>query len=279
MTTFTSTMLPQNTIIAIVGPTGVGKTKLSITLAHAVRGEIVSVDSIQAYRHAKIMSGQVLASEMQGIKHHMIDYLDAHEEPLDFVDKALAAIRSIQERDRMPVICGGSLSLTKPLLLHPAMKSAKLYVIVLNCHLSTVGHFTDLRIDRMLEEGLLVEVKQLRELEKAHSEQYCAGKGVWKSIGYPELRPCLENGEESKNNERLLAGIQLMKENTRIYATRQLEKLWSDLVPSLFERRQEIYIYNVTSPPLRFCDEVEIPAKVQLMKWLSSGDTAVPLEI
>ena len=67
-------------LIILSGPTAVGKTKLSIALAKAVGGEIVSADSMQVYRHMDIGSAKITAAEMQGVPHHMIDILDPWEE-------------------------------------------------------------------------------------------------------------------------------------------------------------------------------------------------------
>ena len=60
-------------IIVIIGPTGVGKTKLSINLAKYYDAEIINGDSVQIYKHLNIGSAKVTEEEMEGIKHHLID--------------------------------------------------------------------------------------------------------------------------------------------------------------------------------------------------------------
>ena len=60
-------------LIILTGPTAVGKTKLSISLAKAVNGEIISADSMQVYRHMDIGSAKIRPEEMGGIKHYLID--------------------------------------------------------------------------------------------------------------------------------------------------------------------------------------------------------------
>ena len=62
-------------LIILTGPTAVGKTELSIKLAKAVNGEIVSADSMQVYRHMDIGSAKVTRDEMEGIPHYLIDIL------------------------------------------------------------------------------------------------------------------------------------------------------------------------------------------------------------
>lgn len=63
-------------LIILTGPTAVGKTALSIGLAKAVDGEIISADSMQVYRKMNIGTAKIQQSEMQGVRHHLIDILD-----------------------------------------------------------------------------------------------------------------------------------------------------------------------------------------------------------
>ena len=67
-------------IIVIVGPTGIGKTKLSIALAKYLNTEIISGDSVQVYKELNIGSAKVTKEEMNGIKHHLIDILEPTED-------------------------------------------------------------------------------------------------------------------------------------------------------------------------------------------------------
>ena len=69
----------KESLIILSGPTAVGKTKLSIELAKAVNGSIISADSAQVYRYMDIGSAKIKAEEMEGIKHYLIDVLDPSE--------------------------------------------------------------------------------------------------------------------------------------------------------------------------------------------------------
>ena len=97
-------------LIILTGPTAVGKTKLSIDLAKAVGGEIVSADSIQVYRHMDIGSAKVTKSEMGGVPHHLIDVLDPTEEfnVVIFQKMAKEAVEGILNRGHIPVVAGGT---------------------------------------------------------------------------------------------------------------------------------------------------------------------------
>ena len=69
----------KDPLIILTGPTAVGKTKLSIALAKAVGGEIISADSMQVYRRMDIGSAKVRPEEMEGVPHYLIDVLDPAE--------------------------------------------------------------------------------------------------------------------------------------------------------------------------------------------------------
>ena len=67
-------------LIVLTGPTAVGKTSLSISLAKAVNGEIISADSMQVYKKMDIGSAKIRPEEMQGVKHYLVDVLEPEEE-------------------------------------------------------------------------------------------------------------------------------------------------------------------------------------------------------
>ena len=67
-------------LIILTGPTAVGKTALSIELAKALNGEIISADSMQVYRHMDIGSAKIMPEEMERVPHHLIDVLEPWEE-------------------------------------------------------------------------------------------------------------------------------------------------------------------------------------------------------
>ena len=97
-------------LIILTGPTAVGKTDTSISLAKAVGGEIISADSIQIYRHMDIGSAKITKEEMQGVPHFLIDALLPDEEfnVVVFQKLALQAMEEIYERGHIPIITGGT---------------------------------------------------------------------------------------------------------------------------------------------------------------------------
>lgn len=100
----------QPALLAIVGPTAVGKTALGIAIAQRIGGEIVSADSRQIYRTMDIGTAKPTPAERAAAPHHLIDICDP-DEPFSlatYQDLALEAIRSIVARGRVPLLVGGT---------------------------------------------------------------------------------------------------------------------------------------------------------------------------
>lgn len=97
-------------LIAVVGPTASGKTSLSIELAKKYNGEIVSADSMQIYKEMDIATAKPTKEEMQGIPHHLIDFLPPTESfsVSEYVTLAKGAIDDITKRGKLPILCGGT---------------------------------------------------------------------------------------------------------------------------------------------------------------------------
>ncbi|WP_313132242.1 tRNA (adenosine(37)-N6)-dimethylallyltransferase MiaA [Anaerocolumna sp.] len=97
-------------LIILTGPTAVGKTDLSIKLAKAVNGEIISADSMQVYKHMDIGTAKIMPSEMEGIKHYLIDELNPQEDfnVVKFKEYAEKYMAEIYAKNKIPIIAGGT---------------------------------------------------------------------------------------------------------------------------------------------------------------------------
>ena len=103
-------MEAKKPLVILTGPTAVGKTALSIKLAKAIGGEIISADSMQVYRYMDIGSAKIKKEEMDGVPHHLIDILMPEEAFNVFIFKELAkeALDEIYQRGHIPIIAGGT---------------------------------------------------------------------------------------------------------------------------------------------------------------------------
>ncbi len=281
-------------LIVLTGPTAVGKTSLSIALAKAVNGEIISADSMQVYRKMDIGSAKIRPEEMNGVKHYLVDVLDPKEEfhIVKFQQMAKEAMEEIYAKGKIPILVGGTgfyiQAVTKDIdfteaeqeneyrkeledlaeqkggeYLHEMLKEVDpksaeaihshnvkrviralefyhqnkmpisahneeqkknespycLAYFVLNMPRELLYKRIDLRVDQMLEEGLLEEVKDLQK------EGCCRGMVSMQGLGYKEILDYLE-GKYS-----LEEAVRILKRDTRHFAKRQLT--W-------FRREQEV---------------------------------------
>lgn len=272
-------------LIILTGPTAVGKTELSIKLAKAVNGEIISADSIQVYKYMDIGSAKVTKEEMDGVKHYLIDVLDPTDEFNIYVFKKMAteAMEEIYAKGKVPIIAGGTgfyiqsilydiefaeeegdrtyrhqleekaslegVSVIHKLLEEVDPKSASqihennlkrviraleyyhetgqpisehneeqrqkispynFRYYVLNMDREKLYERINLRVDIMLKNGLLDEVKKLKDM--GYSDDLVSMQG----IGYKEIRQYIDGKciyEEA---------VETLKKNTRNFAKRQL---------------------------------------------------------
>ena len=97
-------------VVAVVGPTGSGKSDLAVALARALDGEVVNADSMQFYRGMDIGTAKMPLAERRGIPHHLLDILDVRQDAsvADFQQLARAAFADIRRRGKVPVLAGGS---------------------------------------------------------------------------------------------------------------------------------------------------------------------------
>lgn len=286
-------------MLVLVGPTAVGKTKLSLELARHYGCEIISGDSMQVYRGMDIGTAKISPEEQRGIKHHLIDILNP-DEPFsvsDFQDKCRHAARAIHDRGQLPFIVGGTglyvesacydfqftevagdeafrqrmsawaeaegpdplhhkLREVDPITaerLHPndvrrVIRALEIYevsgvplsfhlehqkkeplydlcMIALTMDRALLYERINLRVDLMLQDGLIEEVERL--LAQGYRRELVSMQG----LGYKEIAAYL-HGEIS-----LQQAVEDLKQGTRRYAKRQL---------SWFRHMKDIHWVDVT---------------------------------
>ncbi len=100
----------MNKVIVIAGPTATGKTALSVALSKAFSGEVISADSVQIYQNLNIGSAKPTKEEMEGVPHHLMDFLKptADFSVASFCDMAKEKIKEIHQKGKIPIITGGT---------------------------------------------------------------------------------------------------------------------------------------------------------------------------
>ena len=97
-------------LVVLTGPTAVGKTALSIRLAKAINGEIISADSMQVYKKMDIGTAKIMPDEMQGVTHYLVDELMPDDEfnVVKFKQLSLQYMEQIYSKGKIPIIVGGT---------------------------------------------------------------------------------------------------------------------------------------------------------------------------
>lgn len=100
----------MQTVICVVGPTAVGKTRLSIALAKTLQGEIINGDAFQVYQGMDIGTAKIKSSEMEGIPHHLFSHVAVHEtyDVARYQYEVRRAIGNVLERHHVPILVGGT---------------------------------------------------------------------------------------------------------------------------------------------------------------------------
>ncbi len=103
-------MMKKIPLIVVCGPTASGKTSLAVEIAKLYNCEVVSADSMQIYKHMQIATAKPTTEEMQGIPHHLIDFIEPEERfsVADYVKLAKERIADIYSRGKLPLLCGGT---------------------------------------------------------------------------------------------------------------------------------------------------------------------------
>ena len=253
-------------IIVIVGPTGVGKTKLSIELAKKYNAEIINADSMQVYKDLNIGTAKITDEEKEGIPHHLLDIVEPTEiyTVYDYQKDCRDIIEKLKKQNKNIIIVGGTGLYIKAALydyrfdkevnnnnyndieLDELVKMLKsrseieidysnkrrviralekldnnsefnntgnnplydFYLIGLKTDRETLYNKINNRVDEMINNGLLDEVKDLYD-------KNIQGKAIDTGIGYKELYSYF-NGEID-----FKSAVELIKKNSRHYAKRQ----------------------------------------------------------
>ncbi|XP_010548779.1 PREDICTED: adenylate isopentenyltransferase 5, chloroplastic [Tarenaya hassleriana] len=219
----------KDKVVFIMGATGTGKSRLAVDLAARFPAEIVNSDKIQVYEGLGVVTNKVTPEESRGVPHHLLGTVDPNTDftAADFAREATRAVESIVERDRVPIIAGGSNSYIEALVNGCADFRLRYQCCFLWVDVSkpVLHSFVSERVDKMVEMGLVDEVHRIFDPSADYSV------GIRRAIGVSELDEFLrsefdESSGDEENRARLLqTAIETIKENTCSLACRQLQKI------------------------------------------------------
>lgn len=205
-------------LLIICGCTAVGKSDFALKLSNKINMEIISADSVQVYKGIEIATSKPTKQENFQCLHHLVNFISPFEtfNAYDFVQNAKKAISEISKKNKLPVIVGGTGLYIDSLLYGFDFNGSKKVpdydykMIFLNDERDEIYSKINLRVDKMIENGLVEEVKVLRSIGITKDCQ------CMQAIGYKEVYDYLD-GEMTLDE-----AVALMKKNTRNYAKRQL---------------------------------------------------------
>ncbi len=213
-------------VLEVMGPTGSGKTRLSIEIAKRLNGraEIVCVDSRQVFLDIDISSEKIREEDMQGIIHWGINLISPEGtfSVVDFQEYAFEKINNIYSRDNVPILCGGTMlwldAISENYLFGegPHEKSTKrghpkfpVLKIGIEWDRAVLYQRLNERAKKQFDDGLIEETKYLKE-------KYNFSKSAFTSFGYKEIMRYLD-GEITKEE-----ALEANQKRNRNYAKRQL---------------------------------------------------------
>jgi len=117
----------ERKLVVILGTTSSGKTDLAIKLARRFKGEVVSADSRQVYRGLNLGTGKVTKKEMRGVPHHLLDVASPRQrfDVVRYRSLAHKAIHQIQDKDKLPILCGGTGFYIQAVIDNPSLPQVK----------------------------------------------------------------------------------------------------------------------------------------------------------
>ncbi|KAG6398926.1 hypothetical protein SASPL_140398 [Salvia splendens] len=242
-------------VVIVMGPTGCGKTKLSLDLASRFfpSSEIINADKIQTHRGLPITTNKIPLSDRLQIPHHLLGSFQSspsHPEltPSDFRLSASSLISQIHSRRNTPIIVGGSNSFIYALLaksFHPdsdvftdsdsAISICKglrysCCFIWVDASPAVLSEYLATRVDEMMEAGMFEE---LEEFFGSGESDSVSGRGLGRAIGVPEFRRYFERKARGDwagdgdvaDREAYVEAVRAIKDNTCQLAKRQLGKI------------------------------------------------------
>ncbi len=203
-------------IYVVVGPTGVGKTKLSVMLAKKLDAVVFNADSMQVYKELNIGTAKIKKEEMEGVPHYLFDIVSISDEFNAFKYQQMGRQLLDKFNDKNIVIVGGTGLYIKALLYDYTFdenenRNKKLYdfkIIGLTRDRTHLYQIINDRVDQMISNGLIEEAKSL-------FIKNCDKRALNTAIGYKELFSYFK-GDLSKEE-----AIEKIKQNSRHYAKRQ----------------------------------------------------------
>ena len=246
-------------IIVITGPTGVGKTKMSIELAKKLNGEIINADSTQVYKNLNIATAKITEEEKNGIKHHLFDIknLDEDYTVYDYQKDVRKLINDILNNGKVPILVGGTGLYIKAALYNYEFENI------------SVNNYDDLTNEEIYQKLMILDPNN-----KIHKNNR---KRMLRALGYVESTN-IPYSDKEKSNEllynALFIGLTTNRDNLYQIINNRVDSM---LDSGLLDEAWKIYNTNIRSKAVMtpigykelfkfFDNEITLDEAIELIK-------------
>ncbi|KAL8530687.1 hypothetical protein ACS0TY_007648 [Phlomoides rotata] len=215
---------PKEKVVLLMGATGTGKSRLSIDLGNRFSAEIINSDKMQVYEGLEIATNKITDQERCGVPHHLLGVVDPESDfsAANFRAMASISLQSISSRGNLPIVVGGSNSFVEALVDPNFRARYDCCILWVDVAMPVLHSFVSDRVDKMVERGMVEEVRDFYKRNADYS------RGIRRAIGVPEFDKLfrVEPFCDEVTRSRILAeAIDSIKMNTSKLACRQLEKI------------------------------------------------------
>lgn len=224
----------MNKIIVITGPTGVGKTKMSIELAKIFNGEIINADSMQIYKHLNIGTAKIKEEEKEDVIHHLFDMLELDEDYTiyNYQKDARMIIDDIISRGKTPIFVGGT---------GLYIKSA-LYDYELKEEVKNNDNYDDLDDEELY--NLLISLDKDIKIDKFNRRRVIRAINYYKEFN---KSISLNNNKDKLLYDCLFIGLTTDRENLYDIINKRVDKMIEE---GLLDEVKELYNKKIYTKPI-----------------------------
>ena len=223
-------------IIVITGPTGVGKTKMSVELAKKYNGEIINADAMQVYKDLNIGTAKIREDEKEGILHHLFDIKNIDEEYsiYDYQKDCRKKIDEILSRGKTPIMVGGT-----GLYIKSALYDYKLDE---NCKDNT-SNYDDVNTEDLYDELVKLDKKVINKIDKNNRRRIINAINYYKNNGFS----ITENITDKLLYDAIFIGLTTDRDNLYNIINKRVDKM---VESGLVEEVKSFYDKNIYTKPL-----------------------------
>lgn len=221
-------------IIVITGPTGVGKTKLSIELAKKYNGEIINADSMQIYKDLNIGTAKITDEEMKNIKHYLLNIKNVEEDYsiYEYQKDCRNTIKHILDKNKTPIIVGGT-----GLYIKSALYDYKLIDNINN------EQYNDIDTNTLYKKLISIDNKSLNKIDKNNRQRIINALNYYKTTN----KSITDNITDKLLYNCLFIGLTTDRNNLYNIIDARVDKMIEN---GLIEEAKYFYDKNIKTKPL-----------------------------